>query len=195
MAKNTPTKKPAKAKPAAKKPARKKAAVPASASDETRLALDRFLIGLWSDRDLLAFPASKSPAARPLQPLAEAQELDRPRQGEKLRQKLLGKDRPTELERFEALLRQGVDCVAQKMPVLAELQHDLLAHADVLDKDDDRARAMRVISDYAVASQVNLAVQAVGRLAEATVDRVAKAQRDALARLEETLSDFPHLSP
>ncbi len=190
----TEKKKPAKAKKPTR-PAKKAQAPAAGAADQTRLALDRFLIGIWIDRDLMSFLETSSPAARPLEPLAKAKEFDRAREGEKLRKALFGKDRPSELERFEALLRQGVDCVIEKMPVLAELQHDLLAHSDVLPKDDARAKAMRVIADYAAASQVNVAVQVVGRLAEATVDRVANARKDALARLKETLANFPYLRP
>ena len=190
--------KPAKAKrPAAKKKAEasKSSAKTREASLETRLALDRFLLGIWIDRDLMGLLSSGSKVAAPLRPLARAREFDRPREGERLREALFGRERPSEVERFEALLRQGVDCVVQKMPVLAELQHDLLAHADAVAKDDPRALAMRAVVDYAAASQVNLAVQAVGRLAEATVDRVANARRQALSRLEKTLADFPHLSP
>jgi len=187
----TEKKKPAKAK----KPTRpaKKAQAPAAGAADLR---ERIQLGRqWIDRDLMSFLETSSPAARPLEPLAKAKEFDRAREGEKLRKALFGKDRPSELERFEALLRQGVDCVIEKMPVLAELQHDLLAHSDVLPKDDARAKAMRVIADYAAASQVNVAVQVVGRLAEATVDRVANARKDALARLKETLANFPYLRP
>ncbi|HEY3450769.1 MAG TPA: hypothetical protein VGK67_30715 [Myxococcales bacterium] len=195
MAKVT-KKKPATAKKAA--PAKAAKAVkkaPVAAPDETRLALDRFLIGIWIDRDLMGFLASKSPAAKPLASLAQAREFDRSREGEKLRKALFGRDRPTEIERFEALLRQGVDCVIEKMPVLAELQHDLLAHTDAVPKVDGRSQAMRAIADYAAVSQVNLAVQDVGRLAVATLDRVANARKDALARLKEALADFPYLRP
>lgn len=187
------------AKEAKKKPVKaKKPAAKAAAGDvklETRLALDRFLVGIWIDRDLMGFLESGAAAAKPLAKLKDAPEFGRPREGEKLRKALYGKDRPTEIERFEALLRQGVDCVIGKMPVLAELQHDLLANADALPKEDGRSKAMRVIADYAAASQVNVAVQEVGRLAEATVDRVANARKDALARLKEALADFPHLRP
>lgn len=189
------TKKKQAAKPKAPKKAAPAKAAPEVATLQTRLALDRFLTGLWNDRDLTAFLASKAPDAKPLAGLAKAQEFDRPREGEKLRKALFGRERPSEIERFEALLRQGIDCAAQAMPVLPELQHDLLAHSDIVAKDDARYLAMKVVSEYAAASQVHVAVQVVGRLAEATTDRVANARKSALAELRKLLPAFPYLMP
>ena len=177
-----------KAKPASQKTG-------TGATVQTRLALDRFILGLWTERDLAAFLASKNPAAAPLKELPAAAAPDRQREGEKLRKRLFGRDRPTDLEKFEALLRQGVDCAFQGMPVLPELQHDLLANTDIVPKDDARSEAMRTVSDYAAASQVNLAVQEVGRLAVVTTDRVPKARALAMEKLKQQLAGLPHLLP
>ena len=182
MAKSTP-----------KKPVKKQEAPQASV--ETRLALDRFLMGIWIERDLTEFLASKNPAAAPLRDVLKGDAPDRQREGEKLRKKLFGRDRPSELEKFEALLRQGVDCAANGMPVLIELQHDLQANIDVIPRDDPRAEAVRTVSAYAAASQVNVAVQEVGRLAVLTTDRVSKARAEALDKLKTQLAAFPHLLP
>ena len=177
-----------------KKPA-KKSAAKASVSAQTRLALDRFLLGLWIERDLLGFLSAKSLAAAPLEGLAGTSNMDRAREGERLRKDLFGRERPDDVEKFEALLRQGVDCVEASMPVLEELQHDLYASSDAVPREDPRAEAMRALADYAMASQVNVAVQEVGRLAEATTDRVSKARDAALEKLRQVLGPFPHLMP
>lgn len=198
----TPTKKKSPApkkssakKPAAKKPAAKAGSKPAAPTAHARLALDRFLLGVWIDRDLVGYLGSKDPGAVELASLKKVSDSERPRAGERLRQELFGAPRPTDEERFEALLRQGVDCVRDGMPVLKELQHDLQAHVDVVGRDDARAEAMRTLAEYAMASQVNVAIQGVGRLAEATADRVEKARKQALKLLAKTLAKHPHLLP
>jgi hypothetical protein len=184
------------AKKATKKP-EKKAAAPQQpkASVQSRLALDRFLIGIWIERDFLALLSSNKEAAAPLRPLALVANLDRLRAAEKLRTQLFGRDRPNELEQFEALLRQAVDCIEGGSSVLPELQHDLLANVDVLPKGDRRIEAMRAVADYAATSQVNVAIQDVGRLAAVTTDREPNARELALKKLKELLADYPYLLP
>jgi hypothetical protein len=162
---------------------------------QVKLALDRFLMGLWSERDLESLTTEKSERAIVLSPLLSANPVDRPRASEELRQNLFGSRRPTDLEQFEALIRQGVDCVEKGMPVLSELQHDLLARLGAVARDDGRALAARAIADYAASSQVNIAIQEVGKLAEATTGRVARAREETLKKLKDSLAQFPHLRP
>jgi hypothetical protein len=164
-------------------------------SAQTRLALDRFLMGLWIERDLVFFLSAKPDDGAPLRSIIHAANTERTREAERLHKDLFGSARPTALEQFEALLRQGVDCVETAKPVLKELQHDLYASADAVSRDDLRAEAMRALGDYAIASQVNVAVQEVGHLAEVTTDRVSLARTAALRRLKDLLSGFPHLMP
>jgi len=162
-------------------------------SPTTRLAVDRYLLGVWGDRELLEF-LKQSPQS-PLAPLAQATTLDRPREARRLRAVLLGAERPTDTERLEALIREGVDRTEQGMTILTELQHDLTAHVTAVAKDDARAEAVRALADLAAASQVHVSIQSVGAAAERSLDRVQKARELALTRLQEILRPFPHLAP
>jgi hypothetical protein len=183
------------AKKATKKPEKTAQPQKPKASVQTRLALDRFLIGIWTERDFLGLLSSNQPTATPLGSLALVPNMDRMRAAEKLRVQLFGRERPNELEQFEALLRQGVELIENGSSVLPELQHDLLANVDVVPKGDKRIDAMRAVADYAAVTQVNVAVQEVGRLAAATTDRVSNARAVAVGKLKELLSGFPYLMP
>ncbi len=165
------------------------------APPQTRLALDRYVVGLWNDADLAGFLEAKKPGHPPLLPLLKVPSLDRARAAQKLRKELFGSERSGEVEKLEALIREGVERAEAGMPILAELQHDLLANASAVPKGDPRSQAVAVLADLAAASQVNVSIQAVGHIAETTTDRVQKARADALAKLSEALAKHPHLAP
>jgi hypothetical protein len=156
-----------------------------------RLALDRYLLGLWTEQEMTA----AIPAHPALAPLAALGPLDRPAAAQKLREEWLGRARPSDEEELEALLREGVDRASAGKTMLPELQHDLLANASAVPRDDPRAEAVRILAGLAAATQVDIAVQAVGHIAETTTDRVPKARAEALARLSRVLKALPHLAP
>jgi hypothetical protein len=160
-----------------------------------QLALDRYVMGVWSDRDLELF-LQAAPASQRIDALRAVHKLlsyERPQAARALRREWTQSERPSPPEQLEALIRECADRAHRGMPILKELQTDLSSRLHVVSADDPRGKAALLLAKLGEASTLQVHMRSLPREPLNEPDRVSALRSQTLATLKTLLAPFPHL--